>query len=767
MSKTKTKHVRNTIAYTIVAIVLLVAVFAFSVTYMYNFTEDECFENLHILTKEIKDDINLQMKSDMENLQTMAGIAANLHITNRDFSLLFDSFKPIGLIENIGILLPDNTVLTRIGSTSLQGKISFEEEAARGRYISGAIDDLTVEGRKIIRMAVPALVNGEAVAVVYGTTTVDSLRERYKDMTDRENSQLFLVERGKKSFIFDTWREEPIPLPSFGERESKEGLSYDDMYEGIISGGNGFASFKSALIDEFMYVHYAPTDIGDWSIMLAVPESVAFESLHKISNILFVMFGLALFIMLAYLILVFFTEYRRSALNSTAADIRRLLLEINHQKSSITDALEHIAAYAKSRTAFFEDTDGVEYIFVDRKYSGDILNGDARDYFVSKLIEYGGNDILTRKTTLNLIRIDVNRKLRSRDIEFYNFCKTHDVKNFIFASIIDKNDHVNIIGTVNARRHGNIRVLLKEIGVCFSIAIFNKKHLNKTETVASTDALTGLSNRVAYKRDVAMLEKKSSDDFACIFIDVNELHSFNNKFGHAAGDGMLLYIAEALKAAFPDGYLYRMGGDEFLIFTLNMKKDAVEAAINSAIEAVEKENYHISIGMVFRTHGIDFESLVKEAEKRMYDAKARYYQQKEQRSIAADAARRFEHTATGITEIDKMLEVISEHYFGIYYVSLENDRARRLVMPSELEYGETEEHFSELLKKYVSDVVHPDSHRVMNAFISYDVLSRQLNDGMIPRVTYKKINGETISLSVHSMEKTEDGLDTVWVFEEA
>ena len=124
--KKKTKQ--HNILYTIVTAILLCAVFLAMVSYLYNKTEEEEYESLHVQTKQIKDDIILQLTSDRENLATMANFAAKLYSDGDDYSLLFDSFKSIGMIENIGILNPDNTFATKAGTTNMEGAISFEEE---------------------------------------------------------------------------------------------------------------------------------------------------------------------------------------------------------------------------------------------------------------------------------------------------------------------------------------------------------------------------------------------------------------------------------------------------------------------------------------------------------------------------------------------------------------------------------------------------------------------------------------------------------------
>lgn len=54
---------------------------------------------------------------------------------------------------------------------------------------------------------------------------------------------------------------------------------------------------------------------------------------------------------------------------------------------------------------------------------------------------------------------------------------------------------------------------------------------------------------------------------ACIYIDANGLHEINNARGHLAGDQMLRFIADTLKVSFGEEALYRIGGDEFVVFS--------------------------------------------------------------------------------------------------------------------------------------------------------------------------------------------------------
>jgi len=62
------KQRQNNIIYTVVTAVLICVMFFAMIIPFYYAAEDEAYEMLHIQTKQIKDDLTLQIKSDRENL---------------------------------------------------------------------------------------------------------------------------------------------------------------------------------------------------------------------------------------------------------------------------------------------------------------------------------------------------------------------------------------------------------------------------------------------------------------------------------------------------------------------------------------------------------------------------------------------------------------------------------------------------------------------------------------------------------------------------
>ncbi len=755
--KPKSSNVFNTV----VAALLICVVFWSLVASFYFEAEDEAYEMLHIQTKQIKDDLTLQIKSDRENLITMANFAAKLYADGESYNLMFESFKPIGLFSNIGILNPDNTFVTKAGSIDLNGKISFTDEVLRGEYISGRIPDLTIENKEIIRSAVPIVSNGKTVGVLYGVIHLDTIGKKYITMATELDAQLFVYDKETGKFIIDTIDKEPGELSQLKTRIYNDGYSYEEL----ISNDKGFTSFKSIRTGEDLYVHYSTLEDFNWGIILARYESQVFAKTHNISKLLFLSFALMILIITIYLIFVLTVEKRRSTVTSYSSAIRKLLLEINQHHGNVFEALKCIQEFASSRSAFFVDTNGEDYYYILPSVKDRLLTGDERKYFVSELFRYAADLHNINHSTLGFMCITPNNHLIKTNGKLYEFLKEHKIHEISFSTVTNKNNHVSVLGVINSWKNYTIRDLLDDIAVCFSIAIYNKNHLNRTETAAVTDSLTGALNRVSYKRDILVLDDEKPEDFSCVYIDVNELHLRNNKYGHAAGDEMLIYIANTLKEVFYGHRIYRMGGDEFLVFTKNVKQEQVKNNIDSFIEQLKTTDYNVAIGMSYRNQNTNCEEMVREAEIRMYEAKAQYYQNKEHSSVSKDVDNSYVQTKTGIREIDTMLSVLKEHYNGIYRVSLDTDNAHRILMPSYLGYKEDENNFSKLLSKYIDEIVHPDFHRSVMSFLNYDAIKRQIADGATPKITYKKINGETVILSVYSLGKdTENINETLWVF---
>lgn len=145
-----------------------------------------------------------------------------------------------------------------------------------------------------------------------------------------------------------------------------------------------------------------------------------------------------------------------------------------------------------------------------------------------------------------------------------------------------------------------------------------------------TDQVTGLSNRSAFEKYLNESEPHTFSHTVCVYIDINGLHELNNKQGHEAGDKLLQSVAECLRAQFPDDGLYRIGGDEFVVFS---KADAAvcEARMQAVSSALAAQDYSISYGIAAQRASAGLGDLVREADENMLKNKWSYYAEHDRR----------------------------------------------------------------------------------------------------------------------------------------
>ena len=138
--------------------------------------------------------------------------------------------------------------------------------------------------------------------------------------------------------------------------------------------------------------------------------------------------------------------------------------------------------------------------------------------------------------------------------------------------------------------------------------------------MAGIDPLTGLQNRQNYYND---LEEKRDRITAVVSIDMNELKYLNDNYGHSAGDEALKVVARVLlENAGPNSVVYRIGGDEFIIFYSQTPEKIVIRNIDNIKDGLRKTRYSCAIGYAMNYNASNLEDVVKSADNEMYENKA-------------------------------------------------------------------------------------------------------------------------------------------------
>ena len=167
-----------------------------------------------------------------------------------------------------------------------------------------------------------------------------------------------------------------------------------------------------------------------------------------------------------------------------------------------------------------------------------------------------------------------------------------------------------------------------------------RSYLARIEELAYTDPLTGLPNRrrLAEQVDTALWNARARDEaVALLFVDLVGFKAVNDRFGHAAGDELLVAVAERLRGRLRrNDLLARLGGDEFLVALTGLPEataaaeagriaDELAAVVASPVPLQDREvGVRASIGVsVWPEDGADFPALLHSADMRMYATRTR------------------------------------------------------------------------------------------------------------------------------------------------
>lgn len=163
--------------------------------------------------------------------------------------------------------------------------------------------------------------------------------------------------------------------------------------------------------------------------------------------------------------------------------------------------------------------------------------------------------------------------------------------------------------------------------------------LSAAERDADTDSLTRLKNRRAFERDLPKLfqqQNAANRELTLILIDVDNFKNLNDTLGHQAGDELLAFLGELIRATVrrQTDLAIRFGGDEFILALPEMNAlEAARAATHLAglfqqrartFESLTPPTA-LSIGVVaLRQHGArSLEQMLLWADNAMYGAKRR------------------------------------------------------------------------------------------------------------------------------------------------
>ncbi|MBJ7354608.1 MAG: GGDEF domain-containing protein [Thermoleophilaceae bacterium] len=131
-------------------------------------------------------------------------------------------------------------------------------------------------------------------------------------------------------------------------------------------------------------------------------------------------------------------------------------------------------------------------------------------------------------------------------------------------------------------------LIIAIVGSMYYDRVLLSKLQERAEQLATTDPLTGISNRRAFNAFVQdLIDGDEHGEFAIVMLDLDNFKQVNTSRGHRAGDSVLISIAESLSSvAREDDCIARVGGDEFAAVLRGVGVDGARSLAERFVQTV-------------------------------------------------------------------------------------------------------------------------------------------------------------------------------------
>ena len=756
----KKRKISKFIAVTMAIFVVLYAVVFSTSLYVQKAAEQQCYDILRKTAENLGKEIKNNTYNNQEQLEIIADVIASRGNADSDQTKhILKSYMTRGEISHLEVLLPDNRVITCDGNyVDASGTLSYAEEVEKGEYVStNATVDISCGDKKVLKSAVPILQEGETIGILYGITEVNSLPLYYVADSYGENASIYLIDGDSGDFIMDTWHLSLGNIADWSKHKVK-GQKTSEIDTDIKSGKSGYLAGYSERVKENMYLYYTPVGINNWSVMLSIPESTVMKIARQIEHAMYGMAIITVAILVAYFVWLLALRKKDIERVEYMLEVEKSLFDAHKHTENIENTLGTVADYMKAETAFFTK---VKNGIIDEVYcwsNKDDFDINAAENRPVKVVIPGFNG---DGTSMKFGKKLYNLRDCGLPYDYY-------IDSYIVTSVYDvKKRFVGVLGVVNMDKVWKNADYIENVAGTFSLAVNNISSYKSLREMGIIDSLTGLLNRNCFEQTIENLDKNEYRNVACVYIDANGLHNINNRFGHEAGDNMLKAIAQALQSKFGSDKTYRIGGDEFVVFTFGESEKQIEDDIESIKNDIEKQGYSISYGVSFSEVSTNAERFIKQAERNMLDNKYSYYHKK---SVENNKDGDWTISKAHINEhdMDTFLSAVAPKFTGGYIVNFDDDTVRVIYVPEFFKsmLKITNGKFKEALRMYLNEKVDSKYHRNYEPFFDYEWIERQIQEGNVPEIEFERTNGELAKMHIiKAPDYSENHRETVWIFE--
>ena len=302
----------------------------------------------------------------------------------------------------------------------------------------------------------------------------------------------------------------------------------------------------------------------------------------------------------------------------------------------ITDTDEYGWLVSAGVPVYGDGDEVVGYAFVD--ISMDVIKQKEGDYIRELSIMLVVLTIAICALTIILVRRFIVRPLNTLSKAASSYCDPHEDTRSTFVGLdIRSKDEIGNLHKSMIQMENDIDNYIDNLVETRAKLKSTRMEADLMNDLAHKDALTGVRNRLAYEQELARLDAElaaGQDAFGIAVVDLNDLKTTNDEYGHDCGNISLMRISNFTCSVFAHSPVFRIGGDEFVVVLRGNDFDKVNDLVaefnetlasqddaEAELEPWERVSAAIGYALYDANLDTDADSVFRRADKLMYENK--------------------------------------------------------------------------------------------------------------------------------------------------
>ncbi len=640
-SRGKFKLFRKRMSMVSLTIIVITVMSVFAYMQITQIEEERCWVFMKESAQAINKEIEVRISDNVNILRfTSDQIVQEEILDDMDATMKrLRSMTKTTMFYRIDLLYADGTLLTPIGVRENTASVPpYAKLAELGVCMSQRVRDI-VKNEPVLRYYIPVKKDGKTCAIMIGVIDCTSLYKTFNTGAFDGSADCYLVDSDDGAFIMGLKGETLGNVNILRSRKLRSDYEDIDLPTEIRKMRTGAVAYEVNGETQDYFMYYTPVGLFDWELLMVVREDIAFASLIRVKQILFLVAICEVFLLTLYffwnihsvkLINKSKTRAEKELLISTTL-LRSIRALSSHSdtKRSIDELLEIICHYFEGDRAYICTFD-YENDTTSNKYEY-AAPGVSKEMERLQNVPLETVNLWIQKFTENgMFYLSNVEKVVKMNRQAYDLLRAQNIRSLVAVPLMEEDVIIGFFGVDNPRKNYHDLSLMSSAAFFITDSMEKQERNELLNRLSFEDSLTGLNNRNKYNQILDKYGDRIVRRTGTAFFDLNGLKRMNDTYGHEAGDELIRNAAKHIWNTF-EGNAFRIGGDEFTVVIIGVDQYEFEQRVKDTVQQMKDDNISIATGMSWHDGDITLTMQLQEADSRMYLDKQRYYHGAEHR----------------------------------------------------------------------------------------------------------------------------------------